>query len=450
MGIASSKSCPTAKEESHTEELDEKEVKSNHSTVEYDSSDDSKTFSNCTLSQQEPWYLDDHAAQDGFPEYRERVPLTWCCSSSSDYDEHVTMTDWNIVVHCGEEDDDDGEEKVFHVHRNMLALGDRRCDYFANLFRSRQVENNNTSHIELKHDGDRFAFVCMLDFVYKGQLVIGTETAVPLRSLAVHFGCHALLQRVDDFIEEDMHIEEEDEDDAHSCHIIYLRNAFEFKDDHIFSLALSACATQLVWLDRQELYDLPLDLFRAIITHPDLLSECDLTECRVCVVRLSEIVSTFLREFKERGGKVTPSLLIELADRSIFETINGRYVDCFLDLIRDLEPEATKEERRGLQDLCYRCRAEAKCENPLRQARKYLNDKWNSLDWNERELLMQLGYATHEAEAKASRSHLLVDTCTSLKRQLEEDCEELRQTKRRLLVQTLAASASDAPEFVLD
>lgn len=71
------------------------------------------------------------------------------------------------------------------------------------------------------------------------------------------------------------------------------------------------------------------------------------------------------------------------------------------------------------------------------------------MDWKERELLTQLGYAAYEAEAKASRSRLLVDACTSSKRQLEVGCEELRQTKRCLPIQPLAASAFHDPGFVL-
>lgn len=71
-------------------------------------------------------------------------------------DQDDTFSDYTLFV----ESEEDGEEKKYHVHRNILAHGKRRCEYFTKLFRSPFRENE----IAVSHFAR--AFPDFLDILY--------------------------------------------------------------------------------------------------------------------------------------------------------------------------------------------------------------------------------------------------------------------------------------------
>ena len=121
-----------------------------------------------------------------------------------------SFSDWKIEIISGN-DDDDGEDTIvktetYHVHRNFLAHGFRRSEYFSRLFRSEerfQENETNTSRIEL----DRLAaqaFPHLLDYVYGDDLTIKAKNATALHHLGEYFEIAQLKLESLEFCEEDM------------------------------------------------------------------------------------------------------------------------------------------------------------------------------------------------------------------------------------------------------
>jgi len=131
--------------------------------------------------------------------------LTWRLDPSE------SLSDWTIVVRTRGDDPDNRKVDTYHVHKNILAVGPRRSEYFANVFRQARKDNppgetaGATSEVEL---GAAAAKVVpnFLDFMYstEGGLDISTESATGLRHLAQLFGVRVLHKKVMDFIQKDL------------------------------------------------------------------------------------------------------------------------------------------------------------------------------------------------------------------------------------------------------
>ena len=102
-----------------------------------------------------------------------------------------------------------GGKKEYHVHRERLATGVRKCDYFAALFSSTQFKESGdrVSRIKLPNDAAD-AFPAFLDFLYvplyNGEDVVNADNMRALRYLANYFLTPKLNEAVNDFIETDM------------------------------------------------------------------------------------------------------------------------------------------------------------------------------------------------------------------------------------------------------
>ena len=102
-----------------------------------------------------------------------------------------------------------GGKKEYHVHRERLATGVRKCDYFAALFSSTQFKESEdrVSRIKLPKDAAD-AFPAFLDFLYvplyNGEDVVAADNMRALRYLANYFLTPKLNEAVNDFIETDM------------------------------------------------------------------------------------------------------------------------------------------------------------------------------------------------------------------------------------------------------
>ena len=417
MGILSSKNCraPEAEEKTKTE-----------TETVIDLSDTEEEEDNYSWEGENAYWHDDDA--DGSFEARPRTQLTWRG------DPEDTLSDWKIVLHY---EDSEEEEKVYHVHRNILALGERGCDYFATLFRSDFSENQgNTSHIHLKSSVFD-VFEDMLSFIYLGKLHMCHHIVLPLQSLARYFGNQALQERVNKFLGQNLTPERA---------IYYLKAASDWGEESLFHSALRVCAERFMELDIDELNDLPLDLFRAIVTCPDLVFCANFDTpgafCE-CDKRLSYIVSNYLKNSSE---EIVAQDLVVLTENTLMKRVEPEAASHFMSLVQKLEPGATEDEKKGMKDLCYRCWQSnlPTSEDLLKKAKEFVEDRWDDLEWNERELLMQLGHSLKEAEEKATRSEAHVaelesnlQVVKSQKRCLEDECIQLRRIKRRLSARLL-------------
>jgi hypothetical protein len=256
---------------------------------------------------------------------------------------------------------------------------------------------------------------------------------LPLRSLARYFGIPALQEQVNTFLGKNL---------TSKTALYFLKAASDWKEESLFQSSLRVCAERFMELDLDELYDLPLDLFRAIVTCPDLrfcvnfytpgaFCECD--------KRLSFIVSKYLKNCPE---EIAVQDLVVLADSTFMTRLDSDAATHFMGLVKDLYPDATEQEKQGLKALCYRC---WQCNIPsnqglLKDAKSFVDEHWDEMDWNGRQLLMQLGHSLQATEEESTLKEVRVAELESelqqvknQKRRLETECIDLRRTKRRLL-----------------
>lgn len=132
-----------------------------------------------------------------------RAELAWRLAKEESY------SDWTIEVSIEGRRGGRGSKREYHVHRERLATGVRKCEYFAALFASVQFKESEerTSRIKLPKDAAD-AFPSFLDFLYlplyQADEVVGADNMRALRYLANYFLTHKLNEAVNDFIETEM------------------------------------------------------------------------------------------------------------------------------------------------------------------------------------------------------------------------------------------------------
>ena len=93
---------------------------------------------------------------------------------------------------------------TYFVHRNILALGQRRSSYFSTLFHYGIDDGDRCTNIELSsRAADHFPD--LLDYMYFSRaFAVTTNNAVPLMFLAQSLQVKSLLRIVEDFLEDDV------------------------------------------------------------------------------------------------------------------------------------------------------------------------------------------------------------------------------------------------------
>lgn len=119
-------------------------------------------------------------------------------------DPSTSHSDWTMVVDTGT----NALPQTYHVHKALLSVGPRSCEYFSTLFNTNAEvaeKRDNTSHITLD-ERDAAVMPSMLDFIYSptGDLVATKENVIALRSLARYFRCRELMKKANEFIQEDL------------------------------------------------------------------------------------------------------------------------------------------------------------------------------------------------------------------------------------------------------
>ena len=167
--------------------------------------------------------------------------LTWTLRPVDNF------SDWKIVVRTrvsSEKTKKAISTKItYHVHRNIIGVGSRRSSYFLNAFKKSSKSVEAATLIELKSSAAR-AFPSMLDYIYGiNALEITTATAVALRHLGDHFGVPSMFNEANDFIQQDMNVE--------NIHI-YLQEGIQFEDEKLVDAAISFAARELKGLTSDE------------------------------------------------------------------------------------------------------------------------------------------------------------------------------------------------------
>jgi len=164
-------------------------------------------------------------------------------------DPEDSFSDWKILITLSsgkdtEADDSDDSVATYHVHRNILARGTRKSEYFERLFKinlNTEEHTHGASKIDLTVPSAAASFPLMLDFLY-GKNVFddsakpSIETVVALRHLSTYFGIRALYKLTAEYIKLNMM-----EDDSFE----YLMQARLYQDEKLITAAAFEYAKKL-------------------------------------------------------------------------------------------------------------------------------------------------------------------------------------------------------------
>jgi BTB/POZ domain len=249
-----------------------------------------------------------------------------------------SFSDWTIVIsviknaphHQTTRDEDDGREEAqeeergdddttcstkeltFHVHKQNLACGPRRSEYFVKLFANKgnfAESHDNTSRIELTELAAA-AFPALLDYMYMvGQkMTFCTETATALYSLAKYFDVRRLRHDVKQFCFLDMR-------QADTCGTYY-EHATMLQEHAILEPATKYCRDNIYYINNHT---------SRLLHVADAQFWLDLMEERVekgTMSNVSKKVSIHICMFCQ-NHKVSPEVFRQLTDERYLVENNG-------------------------------------------------------------------------------------------------------------------------------
>lgn len=138
--------------------------------------------------------------------------------------------------------------QIYHVHRVVMALGPRGCEFFQDVFRQAEAGTsptsaslNKTSRVPLIAESCKMVG-CFLDYVYGNeQFEITNENALGMCYLADYFRNNSLWELATDFIEEDLGTASGRE---HLCQ--YYTDSIYYDQDEFLDHILAVCSRDLL------------------------------------------------------------------------------------------------------------------------------------------------------------------------------------------------------------
>jgi hypothetical protein len=179
-------------------------------------------------------------------------------------DPEISHSDWKIVVKRSSSSESATSTVTFHVHKNILAVGPWKSDYFTALFRNKHLSESadSTSTIELEELACE-AMPLMLDFMYQHDISMSIDHAVALRHLAKYFGIKLLYKNVMTYLKEQVGML--------SNLGILVKHASLLSDEAVLSMAATTCTDHLAELnDVSLLSTIDPDFLLRVISNPDV------------------------------------------------------------------------------------------------------------------------------------------------------------------------------------
>eukprot|EP00978_Attheya_sp_CCMP212_P027065 scaffold90216_cov53-Attheya_sp.AAC.2 len=287
-----------------------------------------KTTSSNLLFDEE--FLDNENTKD----LDEDAPISWRLDSSN------SLSDWTIII---VRQSDETRTTTYHVHKTFLAIGPRRSDYFAKMFKIPQglsETTTSTSKITLE-DSAVDAFPFMLDYMYSlidnvegGMTGNSAVQATALRYLSRYFCIPRLYEQVTSFIQKDLRPE---------TAMTYFVEADIHVDEKIAMAACAMCAQNMEIVDSTRLTELSPRLFQTIVTADGL--KCD-------SAALSVIVAAFL---EKQSDNVTVELLTALTDSKFMPIVSSEGAESLLHFYLAYQEDILDENAQQEDSLRQRC-----------------------------------------------------------------------------------------------
>jgi hypothetical protein len=249
-----------------------------------------------------------------------------------------SLSDWTLEIISKP----GGDTKVdtYHCHKNILAVGPRRSDYFAHLLQNgdRFAEGqSNTSRIELEAPAAE-AFPVLLDFMYNQNksLAANSENAAALHYLGQYFGIRRLRWEARQFWTSDLTIL--------NCGTYY-DHARMFQDDKLLASISEMCAKYIM--------EIPPNSSLIKVTNSEFWLGVLHHETRTRDAAVSRHMSKLIVEFCRRQTSETldAEAFLALTDAEVLPEID---VEVALDVIK-LEQTFTQPDAANLTILQDRC-----------------------------------------------------------------------------------------------
>lgn len=138
--------------------------------------------------------------------------------------------------------------EVYHIHRVVLALGPRGCEFFQDIFRQAEAgassgssSINKTTRVPLIAESCKLVG-CFLDYIYGNKhFEITNENALGMCYLADYFRNHSLWEIATDFIEDDLGKASGRE---HLCQ--YYTDSIYYDQDEFLDHILTVCSREIL------------------------------------------------------------------------------------------------------------------------------------------------------------------------------------------------------------
>lgn len=265
-----------------------------------------------------------------------------------------SLSDWTLVItheaHDGDGDNDKPNETIYHVHKNILAVGPCKSDYFASVFRNPHLSESqdDTSRIRLEHNA-ALAVPFLLDFLYSPthDLVVNDPyVAVSLRYLSQYFGMKLLYRKVMEYCRRDMKMA--------NLHC-YIEASELYRDEKMLSISADLCVGSIQELHPSSplLKTLDIPFFERILSSPEI------DTCSVSC-HLSTLVAAYCRHHKTELDSKT---FDTLTDRKYVPQIDFESALVLLELESFvnkgcLDEDSPRKEATCLQKRCIKVLAQ--------------------------------------------------------------------------------------------
>jgi len=265
--------------------------------------------------------------------------LTWRLDPSQ------SLSDWTIVVKSRE---DSEAVDTYHVHKNILAVGPRKSEYFVNVFRMVAAASARATpgepvptatEVELGQAAAK-CFPNFLDFLYstEGALDISTATATGLRHLAQFFGVRVLHKKVMDFIQKDLSL---------ATSTTYYRDVCALRDEKLLLTIAKFCSRNVMKIEPNFPLVEAMDSFflAKVMSSPHVNSKEKKYHC-----------SLLLAEYCQKNKELLDDKqLLMLTDEKVLPLVHHSAALTLLEMEADLVVATTLSSLLEMTSLQKRC-----------------------------------------------------------------------------------------------
>ena len=251
-------------------------------------------------------------------------------------DPETSLSDWTIRI----TNKDDGTIKDFHVHKNMLAVGGRKSEYFATVFKTTARDANPATVTDISMATTAITSMpALLDFMYSSDpLRVTTSNALGLRYLSRKLGVKKAFDIAMEFIHMDISLATVSQ---------YYMDSSNLKDEKIMGTVANLCGQHILSIEptSELLYKFDAAFLAKIMKSPGIDSD----EKKLHV---SLLVASYCRYHEDTLGGETFRML---TDEIFVPLIHRDAVLPLLDLEADLVVATSLESFTSMSSLQQRC-----------------------------------------------------------------------------------------------